>query len=185
MKSSAFLTACGAALAIASPILQDRRLYVKTDVVVEWVTVTVTEGETATVFHRPNRRPRPSTTTSEVTSSTPVAPPPPPPVTSTTSIPEPVVQPAPEPTLETTEVVIESTPVVESVAPVEPTSEVTVPVSTTQPEAAQPSDYQSTALYYHNVHRANHSDVGPLTWSDEHAEYAKTLAERCVFEHDT
>nr|POE94304.1 putative pathogenesis-related protein [Quercus suber] len=45
-------------------------------------------------------------------------------------------------------------------------------------------DYSDTALYHHNVHRANHT-VADLTWSDDLTSSAQTLASRCVFEHDT
>ena len=190
MKYSAFLAGCCAVLAVASPILQDRRVYIKTDVVVEWITVTVTDGDTATVFRRPSPRPRTTTTTiAPVPSSTSVAPAPAPP----TSTPVPVVQPAPEPTVEAAPVVESPAPVVESPAPVvespapvveAPKASSTPATSTAQAAVAQPSDYTSAALYHHNVHRFNHS-AGALEWSAEHAGFAQTLAETCVFAHDT
>lgn len=192
MKSSAFIAACGAILAAASPILQDRRLYIKTDVVVEWVTVTVTEGDTATVFRRPGSHRPKTTTTSSVAepSTTSVAPPPPPPPSTTsepvvepTPTPEPTPEPAPapEPTPEPAPVVESPQPVVEAVkTSAEPAP---APVAS-QPAAAAPSDYISTALYHHNVHRFNHS-ADALEWSDEHAGFAQTLADRCKFAHDT
>ena len=65
MKYSAFLAACGAVLAASSPILQERRYVYTTTTVVEWVTVTVTEGdasEPTLFFHRPHNRPKPKTT---------------------------------------------------------------------------------------------------------------------------
>jgi type IV secretory pathway VirB10-like protein len=190
MKSSAFLAACGAILAAASPILQERRLFVKTDVVVEWVTVTVTEGDTATVFRRPSHaKPTPTTTSSaEPSSSSQAPPPPPPPPPSSTSsevVILPTPDPAPEPAPEQPAPVLESPTANVQVAQPQPTSEVVeAPASTSQPEAAQPSDYISTALYHHNIHRFNHS-AAALEWDDEIAGYAQTLAERCVFEHDT
>jgi uncharacterized protein YkwD len=181
MKSSVFLASCGAILAAASPILQDRKLYVKTDVVVEWVTVTVTEGETSTVFRRPSPRPTTTTTTS--------SPPPPPPPPSSTS--EAVVEaaadpsPSPDPTPEPAPVVQSPEPQVHAVQPSsEPAPAPAPSPSSTKAQTAEPTDYASTAVYHHNVHRFNHS-ANALEWSDEHAGYAKTLAERCVFEHDT
>ncbi|KAL2126061.1 hypothetical protein VTI74DRAFT_1836 [Chaetomium olivicolor] len=196
MKSSAFLAACGAILATASPILQDRRVFVKTDIVVEWVTITVTEGDTATtVFRRPGPRPKPTTTTTLAapsSTSTSVAPPPPPPPPSTS---EPAVQTPPAPTPESSpapspEVKAAPSPdpapavIVPSPQPTTSAAPAPQPTPTKADEsAAQPSDYISTALYHHNVHRFNHSATA-LEWSDEHAGYAKTLAERCVFAHD-
>ncbi|KAL2022994.1 hypothetical protein VTK56DRAFT_4209 [Thermocarpiscus australiensis] len=192
MKSPAFLVACGAVLAAAGPILQDRRLHIKTETVVEWVTVTVTEGDAATVFLRPNPRPK-TTTTSITTSSTSVAPPPPPPPPPPSSTPEAVIQSIPEPTPEpapqpapspspspSPEPAPSPAPVVEAAKP----SSAPAPAPTTEPAPSQPSDYASTALYHHNVHRYNHS-ASALEWSEEHAQYAATLAARCVFAHDT
>ncbi len=181
MKSSALIATCGALLVAASPILQGRRLYTKTDLVVEYVTVTVTEGDIATAFDRSGPRPAKATTTSVApeSSSTSVAPPPPP---STTSV-EPVPEPTPEPAPETTT----AAPVVQpAVQAAEPSPEpVVVAATTTQAAAAaQPTDYISTALYHHNVHRFNHS-AAALEWSDEHAGYAQTLANTCNFAHDT
>jgi uncharacterized protein YkwD len=197
MKSSIFLATCGAILAVASPILQGRKVYVKTDVVTEWVTVTVTDGDTSTTFRRPNPRPKATTTTTPAEpSSTALPPPPPPPPAST---PEPVVEaaskptstPEPKPTPKPSPKVA---PVVESPKPAEPSPDPApkpdpepkpAPApSPTKDETAQPSDYSSTAVYHHNVHRFNHS-ASAVEWDDEIAGHAKTLAERCVFEHDT
>ena len=185
MKSSVLLATCGAILATAGPILQGRRLFTKTDVVVQYVTVTVTDGDTATVFDRPGTRPKITLTTSTAAepSTTSEAPAPPPPASTS----EPVAQAAPVPTPEPSP---EPAPVVESSAPVaqaaQPSSEpAPAPVTTTaQAAAAQPTDYSSTALYHHNIHRFNHS-AGALEWSDEHAGFAQTLADTCNFAHDT
>ncbi|KAK4124729.1 PR-1-like protein [Parathielavia appendiculata] len=187
MKSSTILAACGALLVTASPILQERRLFVKTDVVVEWVTVTVTEGDTSTVFRRPNHvKPTTTTTSSAAPSSTSQAPPPPPPPSSSSSL-EPAVQPTPEPSPEpspepTPEPAPVAAPIVEAAQPSSEAAE--APAPTEQAPAAQPSDYQSTALYHHNIHRFNHS-ADALTWDDGLASSAEILAKRCVFEHDT
>ncbi|KAK4102331.1 PR-1-like protein [Parathielavia hyrcaniae] len=189
MKSTTLLAACGALLATASPILQGRRLFVETDVVVEWVTVTVTEGDTSTVFRRPNHeKPTPITTSSPEPSSTPPPPPPPPPSSAVPEpvlptpepSPEPIPEPSPEPSPEPAPVAV--APVVEVPQPSPEAPEATPP--TEEAPAAQPSDYQSTALYHHNIHRFNHS-ADALAWDDGLASSAETLAKRCVFEHDT
>lgn len=182
MKSSVLLASCGAILAAAGPILQGRRLYTTTDVVVEWVTVTVTEGDASTVFNRPVPHTTPTTTsTSTEPSSTSVAPPPPPPPPTTPAAPPPPPPaPTPDPSPAPAPAADSSQPQVQAAQP----SSDTPPPAATQPAAAQPSDYTSTALYHHNIHRFNHS-ASALDWSDEHAQYAQTLAERCVFEHDT
>ncbi|SPQ19865.1 5c7548f3-fa18-4774-90c6-780829676d14 [Thermothielavioides terrestris] len=184
MKSSALLAACSALLAAASPILQGRRLYISTDVVTEWVTVTVTEGDTSTAFSRPVPHTKATTTTSiPEPSTTSVAPPPPPPPPTSTSAP--VIQAAPQPTQQPSPSPQAADPQVQAAQPSSDTpAPAPAPSTTTQASAAQPSDYTSTALYHHNVHRFNHS-ANALVWSDEHAQYAQTLAERCVFEHDT
>lgn len=185
MKYSAFLAGCGAVMAAASPILQDRKLYIKTDVVVEWITVTVTEGDVATVFRRPQRVKPTTTSIAPAPSSTSVAPPPPPPPSSTTPVV--VIQPTPTPTPSpkaSPQPEVESNPPVVKVPQSSSAAAPPPPAATKPVEVAQPTDYTSTALHHHNVHRFNHS-AGALEWSDQHAGYAKTLAERCVFEHDT
>lgn len=45
------------------------------------------------------------------------------------------------------------------------------------------TDFESIALYHHNVHRANQS-ASDLTYDTTIAGYAATLAERCEFAHD-
>lgn len=194
MKSSALVAVCGAMLAAAGPILQERRLIVETEVVIEWVTVTVTEGDRVTAaFIRPAQRTKSSSQRITTTTSVPAPPPPPPaPSTSTTPkavvvqpTPAPVVQPvttvAPAPKPVTT--VVQPVPVKEEVVEVKPSSAAPAPVATTKVEAAQPSDYQSTALFHHNKHRFNHSS-GALDWDQGLADSASVLASRCVFEHD-
>ncbi|KAK4177309.1 CAP domain-containing protein [Triangularia setosa] len=204
MKSSAMLAACGAILAAASPILQERRLIVHSKVVIEWVTVTVTEGETPTpsVFSAA-RRPAQRTTTTTIATTTSAAPPPPPPspaAPSTSVAPEPVVvvepAPQPEPTTQAPPPVVEApAPVIEAPAPVveapAPVVEAPAPVVSTPAPApvkvetpAVSDDYQKAVLESHNVHRFNHS-AGALEWGQQYADSAKVLAERCKFEHDT
>lgn len=57
-------------------------------------------------------------------------------------------------------------------------------ISTTAAAAASsPTDFVSTALYHHNIHRANNS-ADAVTYDDTYAGYAATLAARCTFAHD-
>ncbi|KAL2157875.1 hypothetical protein VTH06DRAFT_4928 [Thermothelomyces fergusii] len=189
MKSSIFLAGCSAVLAAASPILRDRRLYFETDTVTTWVTVTMTEGDQPTIYRQLNQ-PHPTTTTTPAESSTTLLPPPPPPSSSSTvvsveEVPTSTISPEPSPT--TSAVVDSPKPVEPSPNPSPVSSEpapAPAPSSTKEETVPQPSDYASTVVYHHNLHRSNHS-AGALAWSDEHAGYAKTLAERCVFAHDT
>jgi hypothetical protein len=57
--------------------------------------------------------------------------------------------------------------------------------STSAAAAATPTNaYQESILYNHNVHRSNHS-ASSVTWSESLESSARTLAERCVYKHDT
>lgn len=57
--------------------------------------------------------------------------------------------------------------------------------STSAAATATPTNaYQETLLYNHNVHRSNHS-ASSVTWSGSLESSARTLAERCVYQHDT
>ena len=116
------------------------------------------------------------------------------PVVSTPKVEAPVVvvTPAPKPV---------ETPKIEAPAPV-PTTAPAVPVVVPQPspspaapvvdnivttpvvgEAPKAGNYKDAVLYSHNVHRANHS-APALTFSDDLANYAKTVADKCVWGHD-
>ncbi|KAJ5816039.1 Allergen V5/Tpx-1-related protein [Penicillium robsamsonii] len=46
------------------------------------------------------------------------------------------------------------------------------------------SSYQESVLYYHNIHRSDHS-VPALTWSTDLEEAANTVASSCSYGHDT
>jgi uncharacterized protein YkwD len=183
MRSSTILLALGATLAVASPVHQalhqKKDLVSVTDIVTDIVYVTVTEDPNAppesttlvmaynTVFVQPvaaattSSTPPPSTSTTvpPAESTTVVIPPPPPPPAPTTSTEAaPVVVPSPAPVVE-------------------------APTTTAAAAVASPTDYISTALYHHNVHRANHS-APDVTWSDTLAGYAAITAQKCVFAHD-
>ncbi|KAJ8121965.1 hypothetical protein ONZ43_g1718 [Nemania bipapillata] len=151
MKSSIFIAATSAALALANPL--DKRV-LETEVVVEYYTVTVTgnapAAETPTsVKFRPHTKP-----TSIVEQAAP----------TTTSQPVVVVTVTPEP---------------------QPQSSTTVADTPAQASdaASASDDFQSTALYHHNIHRANHSSP-EMSWNAEIAGYAAITAKTCVFKHD-
>lgn len=46
------------------------------------------------------------------------------------------------------------------------------------------TDYTSTVVYHHNVHRNNHS-ASALTWNSTLASIALSIAQTCVYEHNT
>jgi hypothetical protein len=186
MRSSILLAASSAILAAASPVLQERKLVVATDVVMTWVTVTVTEGHQRPTMFRPGKvhiKPTTSSIISSVISSSSIIP-------STSAVPiipltseVPVVPaPAPEPTT------VEPAP-----APPAPPAPATslieqfvpapAPAPVKEAAPAAPTDYQSTILYHHNIHRANHS-AADLSWGDSYAGYALETAQKCKFEHD-
>jgi outer membrane biosynthesis protein TonB len=183
MRSSTILLTLGAALAVASPV--HRALHQKKDLVSVWDIVT--DYVYVTVTEDPNAPAEPTTTVvyyatafvqpvaAATTSSTP---PPPPPTTSSTPPPAPTTTvPPPPPAAPTTST--EAAPVVvPSPAPV-----VEAPTTTAVAAVASPTDYISTALYHHNIHRANHSSPA-VTWDDTLAGYAAITAKTCVFAHD-
>lgn len=189
MKSSIFFAASAATVALATPL--DKRTIVETEVVVEYYTVTVTAGEEATtstttsvsqptVFvnggkHRSWTSKSSTTVVAAPTSTTPDV------VYVTSTI-------VPEVPAASSTVAVEAattSPVVEEAATTQAASSyVAVPASTsTSAAAASPSDMASTALYAHNLHRANHS-ASAMEWLDEIATYAETTANSCVFAHD-
>lgn len=188
MKIPLILAFSGALLATASRGKADKRA-LRTEVVIEWVTLYETEGVTPSMF-APGAHNYPTTTvttltsftsisssctTSEVTSPSPEVV-----VVYTRTTPTPVVYaPTPDPR---PEAVPESNP---APAP-ESTTGSTPPAAavTTQPsENATPTDYQSKVCWHHNVHRFNHS-APSIGWSDRMAGYAATLAATCKFAHD-
>lgn len=185
MRSSTILLTLGAALAVASPV--HRALHKRQDIVSVWDIVT--DIVYVTVTEDPNAPAEPTTTVvvyntafvqpvaAATTSSTPPPPPPPPPTTSSTPPPAPTTTvPPPPPPAPTTST--EAAPVaVPSPAPVEE------PTTTAAAVVASPTDFISTALYHHNVHRANHSSPA-VTWDDTLAGYAAITAQTCVFAHD-
>lgn len=171
MKTAVFLAASAAVLAMATPLNVEKRK-IETDIVIEWKTVYVTEGESATVLADPlhHHAYTPTTSPTPTTSSTPTAAPAEteteapvsePPVSTTTAAPEPAVEPASS----------------EASAAEAPSS------STAQDASPSPTDYASTAVYQHNIHRVNYS-APAIGWSDTYAGYAAQTAAKCVFAHD-
>ncbi|KAI9923610.1 hypothetical protein ASPWEDRAFT_172072 [Aspergillus wentii DTO 134E9] len=196
MRSSILLSAICAATAMGNPL--DKRVY-ETD----WSVVTVTE--TVTDF--------PPATTSTSTSSTPTyapvqaietsqsvssadtvvqtsASPAPAPAVYTT-----IVAPAPaEPTSTTTEAPAAAATIGGGEAVTFSTAwtwtgdaaaPTTLATSTSSASGSSPTNaYQSAILYNHNVHRSNHS-ASSLEWSASLESSARTLANKCVYQHDT
>lgn len=71
-------------------------------------------------------------------------------------------------------------PVTTSVA----TSSATSTTAAATAASSATSSYQESILHYHNLHRSDHSASG-LTWSEDLAAAANTLASRCEYGHDT
>ncbi|KAK0717360.1 CAP domain-containing protein [Lasiosphaeria miniovina] len=174
MKSSIFIAASGAILAAASPMLERRRLFVETEVVVQFVTVTVSGGSTiaanqakvvppATSIPIPVPTPAPVVVAPAAPLASSPPPPPPPPSPSPSPPPAPVAPVVVKPSLSPSPAPAASPQVAAAAAPA--------------------NDYQAIALQNHNVHRSNHS-AGDLTWGDSYAGFAQQLASKCVFKHD-
>ncbi|KAH9994524.1 PR-1-like protein [Xylariaceae sp. FL0662B] len=183
MKSSIFIAACSAALAVTSP-LEKRKM--ETSVVMNYVTVTVTgseESESAkpTVFwgnkHRPVEPEAEETTTVE---STPTQTPTQRSVVVVTETAQPEVQPqATQPVPEVT---------TEEAAPkVTASAVVSAGTSATEsdPEPTEPADddFANNAVFHHNIHRVNHT-ASLVTWDPRLAGYAATSAAKCNNVHD-
>jgi hypothetical protein len=178
MKSSIFVAASGALLAMAGPI-EKRHMTTEIEWVYETVTVTAGAEPTKDNFVPPAPSPEPEHEPEPVGMyPTVVAPPPPPP--SSSAAPE-VVYPtvvAPPPVAPTTFVPEPTT----SAAPAPTFSAAPLP----QPEVPETPDDDSMegqAIYHHNLHRSNHS-APAMSWDSEIAGYAQQVADSCVFAHD-
>lgn len=186
MKSSIILLSAAASVALAGP-LDKRVLEIVTQT--EVVYYTVTEEATASTpaaavatpdFQGPNENVAvpvvvvPTTTTEAAPEVT----------VEVTVTPQAEVAAAPttaeaETTTEAPVVTTTETPVVETTAAaeVEPTT------TAAAVAAATPSDFASTAVYHHNIHRANNS-APDVTWGDTYATYAQSVSASCKFAHD-
>ncbi|KAK0725816.1 CAP domain-containing protein [Lasiosphaeris hirsuta] len=194
MRSSFLLAASGAILALANPLIQRRRLHTHTEIVMEWVTVTVTDGQEPATMFRPNKAHfKPSSTlavistpepTPEAVPSAPpaVSSPPPPPPPEPTPEPAPAPAPAPEPEPAPAPAPAPAPPPVPAPEPAQP-APAPEPVKEAPATAPAGTDYESIALQHHNSHRFNHS-AGALSWGGSYADYALTTAKSCKFEHD-
>jgi uncharacterized protein YkwD len=201
MHSSIILTSLFAALAVAKP-MQHLAKHIKKeyvtdmDVVVETVFVTVTsanqapaetpeaEAETVVVMNTVYAKPAPPASTRaaayvapkpKTRSRRPSSPAVATPVAS--SEPAPVVVPSSS----AAPAVVVPTTTAAPVVVVPTTSDDPAPATSAAPAAD--SSYQSTILYRHNAHRANHS-ASALVYNNTLAGYAKVLADRCKFAHD-
>ncbi|KAI1778863.1 PR-1-like protein [Hypoxylon cercidicola] len=173
MKSSIFVAASAAMLAMASPVQLEKRAYETSWVVVEY-TVTVTGTETGpsvkpTLPFGGGQKQRPQDTTSSVQDTHTDTPTSPPVVVVT------VTAPGADP--EVTTQTEEPTSVYSDVEP----TVTAAPAGTENPTTAE--DFISAALSQHNIHRSNHS-APDVTWSDKLAGYAANTAATCVFKHD-
>jgi uncharacterized protein YkwD len=178
MRSSIVLTGLCAALAIASPVRnQLKKKALVTDIVTEIVYVTVTDGVTPipdkTVVISKTKFVEFVPSSSSSSSSSTSTPPPPPPTTTSTP-------PPPPPTTTPVAVAPAPTPEAQVASVAAPTA---AAAAAPAPQAPSSGDYVSTALYHHNVHRANHS-ASDLSWDDTLASYALNTAQTCVFAHD-
>ncbi|KAJ2991131.1 hypothetical protein NUW58_g2632 [Xylaria curta] len=159
MKSSIFLTATGAALALSNPL--NKRVW-ETEIVTEYYTVTVTGNgpqATPTIKHRPQQQP-PVEQADPTTTSQPVV------IVTVTAEPE------PEPTTS-----------VQEKPKSKASTVVDTPAQASDPAPSNDGSFQSTALYHHNIHRANHSSPA-VVWNAEIAGYAGNTAATCKFAHD-
>lgn len=160
----------GAALAMAGPILNR-----DVDVVVEVVTQVVTEVIQYTVVATAPAEAEATTVEPTTTSLAPVI------VTVTAEAQTPAaVEPTTTPLAP---VVVTVTAGVETPAVDYKVAAVSTTSTSAAAVASSPTDFQSVALYHHNIHRANHS-TADVTYSDTLAGFAATLSSRCVFEHD-
>jgi uncharacterized protein YkwD len=189
MRSSIILTSLLATLALAKPL--DKR-YLTTKVEVYTVYTTVTMGAQTASHLGGRHRHRSSSAiaqSSAAGTTTDVVVPtytPQPPASSSEAVPSSSEAPAPP----------------SSEAPAPPSSKAPAPSSAPAPVSSAPApstpasssaapvmsnlgDYAQKILDQHNVHRANHTDTNPLTWSDQLTATALKIANSCVYAHDT
>ncbi|KAI3326877.1 PR-1-like protein [Xylariaceae sp. AK1471] len=166
MKSSIFVAATSAVLALANPL--DRRV-LETEVVVEYYTVTVTGNPPAATPTHVKARPH---YTKPAQQQPPVEQPKP----TTPSQPIVVVTVTPEQQQQA-----QPTSVVQDPAP-EP-STVAAPAEASGSPAISDSQFQDQAVFHHNIHRSNHSSP-EIVWNQTIADWADNTAKTCHFAHD-
>lgn len=212
MRTSIILTSLLATLALATPV-DKRALTTKVEVYTVWTTVT--RGAEPTGHNRSGgrHRHRSSSRLAEPSSAEPSAVSTSTEVVVSTSTPEPSplsteeapipAEPATTSLEETTSTTKTATTSVETpaatpdaapapvLAPTTPDSDEAVSEPAPVPSSPAPvvnvasSSYGQKILDQHNIHRANHTDTGPLSWSDELAATALKIANSCVYAHDT
>jgi len=177
MRSSLILAAMSVGSAFASPILQKKA--VVTDLVTDYVWVYVTEGvplNKPTHTHSASGAPTTPVVLVAAVSTT----------SDAAAIPTTTAAPVAASTSESAVSVVMSSAaegVQTAAAAAATTSQVVASPSGTCPDASSATDYISTVLYHHNIHRCNHS-APALTYNEEIAGYAATLAATCNFHHD-
>ncbi len=174
MKSSIFLAATSAVLALANPL--DKRV-LETEVVTAYYTVTVTGAAPQATPTHVKVRPQPQPTQEE----SPVEQP------ETTTVPETTVS---EPTTTSQPVVIVTVTPEESkptttvqTSASKPSTVVDTPAQASDQASSEGDSFESVAVYHHNIHRSNHSSP-EVTWNDKIAGYAANTAATCKFAHD-
>jgi hypothetical protein len=98
------------------------------------------------------------------------------PAETSSEAPIPTSEPAPAPVTSDTN---------KGVTPSAPASSAPAPSSPAPAPSKASSAYGQAILDQHNIHRANHTDTGPLAWSDALAATALKIANSCVYQHDT
>ncbi|KAI1818572.1 PR-1-like protein [Poronia punctata] len=161
MKSSIFLAATSAMLAMAGPV---EKRAMETEVVVEYYTVTVTGERPAPTPSNIKVRPHGHTH-----NHSPVHETKPTPVVTVTATPE---QEKPKPTKQ-------APPPTEHA----PTKGGNSGNSGHSDKAIDDKNFQDQSVFHHNIHRANHSapEVG---WDHTLAQWADNTANTCTFKHD-
>ncbi|KAE8834586.1 hypothetical protein P3342_009815 [Pyrenophora teres f. teres] len=165
MRSSLLITSALAVDVIARPQLFGRqpKIVYKTEVVIQTVIVTITQGHVA-----------PSSTSC---------------ATSRTAVPMTTLTPRPKPVPSSSTLVIQTTPAASPVsttsrtpAPKPSTTTRNAPSGTSQAYLSAGPEYQAAVLYHHNAARANHN-AAPLSWDSSCESNARIAASRCAFEH--
>ncbi|KAI9846200.1 MAG: hypothetical protein M1837_004314 [Sclerophora amabilis] len=174
MRSSVWVSAMMAALAVATPL--DKRVYV-TDVSVVTTVVVVTAGGQPPAAPTPPPSPvaRPKPQNKGHKGHKHFVPPPPPPPVEEVNPPPPVEEPAVE------EVNPPPVDTPKSEPEPEPVADDEYGLGNGPPDA---NDWRGNVEYSHNIHRKNHTS-GPIQWDQKLADIAQEIADSCVYEHNT
>lgn len=187
MRSSLLLVALAAGSANA---------FVKRVYVTDWTTVTVTKTVTAPAVTETVPPVQQAQAVQDSPAPAPVeASPAPAPVEtsetellkkSTIIVPESMTsqapQPPPEPQTSSASTSWFTTAWTSTIEP--PSSTLATSTAGATPSSAPVNGYQHAILYNHNIHRSNHS-APSVDWDPKLESSARTLASRCVYQHDT